>query len=301
VNRQVDFDEVRNAMDTLLFTQDTKDTIWSILAAVLHLGNVAFTDKRNPDVDEVAKVANKQTLAFAASLVGCDPKLLTSCLTMRKLSTGNVVVPYKVDEAGHTRDAMTKTLYSLLFEWIIKQINKTLEAGGTSKNGRGRGGGGMSDSIIALLDIFGFESFQTNSFEQLCINYCNEKLNNHFNEHVFKGEIAAYAAEGVVVPNLVFKDNKPILDFIEGKGDGLYSILDEQVNRIMVNGTDAKFLSKVQQMHGSHKHYIMPKRNNCPDPDTRNCFGVVHFAGDVFYNVRDFVEKNKVCVWRGGL
>ena len=62
----------------------------------------------------------------------------------------------------------------------------------------------------------------------------------------------------------------------------------------MVNGTDAKFLSKVQQMHGSHKHYIMPKRNNCPDPDTRNCFGVVHFAGDVFYNVRDFVEKNKV-------
>ena len=62
----------------------------------------------------------------------------------------------------------------------------------------------------------------------------------------------------------------------------------------MVNGTDAKFLSKVQQMHGNHKHYIMPKRNNCPDPDTRNCFGVVHFAGDVFYNVRDFVEKNKV-------
>ncbi|CAM9396064.1 unnamed protein product, partial [Laminaria digitata] len=286
---EVDFDEVRNAMDTLLFSQQTKDTIWSVLAAVLHLGNICFTDKRNHDVDEVAKVANKDVLAFAANLVGCDPKLLTSCLTMRKLSTGNVVVPYKVDEAGHTRDAMTKTLYALLFEWIIKQINKTLESGGVAKSGRGRGGG-SSESIIALLDIFGFESFQTNSFEQLCINYCNEKLNNHFNEHVFKGEIAAYAAEGVVVPNLVFKDNKPILDFIEGKGDGLYSILDEQ---IMVNGTDAKFLSKVQQMHGSHKHYIMPKRNNCPDPDTRNCFGVVHFAGDVFYNVRDFVEKNK--------
>ena len=103
------------------------------------------------------------------------------------------------------------------------------QSGGVAKSGRGRGGG-SSESIIALLDIFGFESFQTNSFEQLCINYCNEKLNNHFNEHVFKGEIAAYAAEGVVVPNLVFKDNKPILDFIEGKGDGLYSILDEQVN-----------------------------------------------------------------------
>eukprot|EP00904_Undaria_pinnatifida_P002449 jgi/Undpi1/12204/HiC_scaffold_5.g01880.m1 len=232
-------------------------------------------------------------LLVCVLLFFCACILLTSCLTMRKLSTGNVVVPYKVDEAGHTRDAMTKTLYALLFEWIIKQINRTLEvmdSGGVAKSGRGRGGG-SSESIIALLDIFGFESFQTNSFEQLCINYCNEKLNNHFNEHVFKGEIAAYAAEGVVVPNLVFKDNKPILDFIEGKGDGLYSILDEQ---IMVNGTDAKFLSKVQQMHGSHKHYIMPKRNNCPDPDTRNCFGVVHFAGDVFYNVRDFVEKNKV-------
>lgn len=109
--------------------------------------------------------------------------------------------------------------------------NTNGQAGGRSKNGRGRGSSSNSDSIIALLDIFGFESFQTNSFEQLCINYCNEKLNNHFNEHVFKGEIAAYAAEGVVVPNLVFKDNKPILDFIEGKGDGLYSILDEQVRR----------------------------------------------------------------------
>ncbi|CAN0044010.1 unnamed protein product, partial [Choristocarpus tenellus] len=127
-------------------------------------------------------------------------------------------------------------------------------------------------------------------FFQLCINYCNEKLNNHFNEHIFKGEIAAYAEEGVVVPNLEFRDNKPILDFIERKGDGIFSILDEQ---IMVNGTDSKFLSKVQQLHARNKHYIMPKRNNCPDPDTRNCFGVVHFAGDVFYNVADFVEKNK--------
>ena len=123
----------------------------------------------------------------------------------------------------------------LITRHAMKKKNRkrhTRQAGGGSKNGRARGSSSNSDSIIALLDIFGFESFQTNSFEQLCINYCNEKLNNHFNEHVFKGEIAAYAAEGVVVPNLVFKDNKPILDFIEGKGDGLYSILDEQVKQM---------------------------------------------------------------------
>ena len=124
-------------------------------------------------------------------------------------------------------------VFSLFFPpsppcWPTGAHHRVPQSGGVAKSGRGRGGG-SSESIIALLDIFGFESFQTNSFEQLCINYCNEKLNNHFNEHVFKGEIAAYAAEGVVVPNLVFKDNKPILDFIEGKGDGLYSILDEQV------------------------------------------------------------------------
>lgn len=79
-------------------------------------------------------------------------------------------------------------------------------------------------------------------------------------------------------------------------GCGVWVCLVPRLGRaqIMVNGTDAKFLSKLQQLHGSNKHYIMPKRNNCPDPDTRNCFGVVHFAGDVFYNVRDFVEKNKV-------
>lgn len=84
----MDFDEVRNAMDTLLFTQSTKDTIWAVLAAVLHLGNVAFTDKRHPDVDEVAKVANKETLAFAAKLVGCDPKVCTVGVGGRRCSGG---------------------------------------------------------------------------------------------------------------------------------------------------------------------------------------------------------------------
>lgn len=93
--------------------------------------------------------------------------------------------------------------------------------------------GGIPSTITfffaGVLNCAPFLLSLSRAHDQLCINYCNEKLNNHFNEHVFKGEIAAYAAEGVVVPNLVFKDNKPILDFIEGKGDGIYSILDEQV------------------------------------------------------------------------
>jgi myosin heavy subunit len=141
------------------------------------------------------------------------------------------------------RDAMVKTLYTLMFEWIICKINVTLEKNAGSSSARN-----AKDSIVGLLDIFGFESFVTNSFEQLCINYCNEKLNNHFNEHVFKHELAIYEEEGVSVKDLSYKDNMPILEFLENTHNGIYSMMDEQ---IMINGTDDKFLSRVQQVRSS--------------------------------------------------
>eukprot|EP00953_Heterococcus_sp_UTEX-ZZ885_P033801 17566-Heterococcus_DN1.PRE.1 len=183
------------------------------------------------------------------------------------------------------RDAMVKTLYTLMFEWIICKINVTLEKNAGSSSARN-----AKDSIVGLLDIFGFESFVTNSFEQLCINYCNEKLNNHFNEHVFKHELAIYEEEGVSVKDLSYKDNMPILEFLENTHNGIYSMMDEQ---IMINGTDDKFLSRVQQIHAKNPYHVMPTRKNCPDPEQRNCFGVYHYAGEVFYNVRGFLEKNK--------
>ncbi|KAG5177395.1 myosin I, high molecular weight-Acanthamoeba sp [Tribonema minus] len=280
-----DFDEVCNAMDILNFEESSQMEIWKIVAAILHFGNVKFTATAAFDKDETARIINTDTLNFAAGLIGINAQTFSRVLTQRILSVGKVVVPYKVREAMDTRDAMVKTLYALMFEWIIRKINMTLEknAGSTSaRNSR--------DSIIGLLDIFGFESFTTNSFEQLCINYCNEKLNNHFNEHVFKHELAIYVQEGVSVRDLSYKDNMPILEFLENGHNGIYSMMDEQ---IMVNGTDDKFLSRVQQIHSKSPQYVMPTRKNCTDPEARNCFGVLHYAGEVFYNVRGFLDKNR--------
>jgi myosin heavy subunit len=280
-----DYDEMCNAMDVLNFSDTDQMEIWKVLAALLHFGNVKFSDTAKVDRDVDAKIANPDVLSFAAGLIGVKPAALTKVLLERILSVGKVVVPYKVKEAMDVRDAMVKTLYALMFEWIIRKINQTLEKNAGSDSSRAAKG-----SIIGLLDIFGFESFVTNSYEQLCINYCNEKLNNHFNEHVFKYELAIYAAEGVTVDELDFKDNQAILDFLENQSSGIYSLLDDQ---IMINGTDEKFLGRVSQLHKDSPQFMAPKRKNCPDPEPGNCFGVVHYAGVVFYNVRGFLEKNR--------
>ncbi len=280
-----DYDEVLNAMDILHFSDPEQSEVWKILAAILHLGNVSFSKHANVDQDVEAKIVNSDTLSFAAGLIGCNASIISKVLTERVLSVGKVVVQYKVQEARDVRDSITKTLYSLLFEWIIRKINITLERNGTtnsSQRDRCR--------MIGLLDIFGFESFVTNSFEQLCINFCNEKLNNHFNEHVFKHELAIYESEGVEVEELDFKDNAMIVDFLENQNCGILSLLDDQ---IMINGTDDKFLNRVAQLHKTSPQYQVPRRKDCPDPDPGNCFGIVHYAGTVYYNVRGFLDKNK--------
>ncbi|CAM9661074.1 unnamed protein product, partial [Chrysoparadoxa australica] len=280
-----DYDEVLNAMEVLKFNDEEINSMWPVLAAILHFGNIRFTDKKTVDRDEDAKVVDQDVLNFCSSLLGIDPKAFVKVLTTRMLSVGKVVVPYKVKEASDTRDAMCKHLYHMLFEWIIRRINDTLESNSGSMSARN-----TKDSVIGLLDIFGFEQFVTNSYEQLCINYCNEKLNNHFNEHVFKHELDIYASEGIKVEDLAFKDNAPILDLLENSAAGVYSMLDEQ---IMVNGTDDKYLGRLQNKFASHPHFLTPKRKTCPDPDFRNCFGIQHFAGEVYYNVKGFLEKNK--------
>ncbi len=280
-----DYDEVLNAMDILHFSDSEQSEVWKILAAILHLGNVSFSEHANVDQDVEAKIVNSDTLSFAAGLIGCNASIISKVLTERVLSVGKVVVQYKVQEAKDVRDSMAMTLYSLLFEWIIRKINVTLEKNGasnTSQRGRCR--------MIGLLDIFGFESFVTNSFEQLCINFCNEKLNNHFNEHVFKHELSIYESEGIEVEELDFKDNAMIVDFLENQNCGILSLLDDQ---IMISGTDDKFLSRVAQLHKTSPQYKAPRRKDCPDPDPGNCFGINYYAGTVYYNVRGFLDKNK--------
>ncbi len=132
---------------------------------------------------------------------------------------------------------------------------------------------------------------QVNSFEQLCINFCNEKLQFHFNEHIFRMEQELYASEGINIPGTAFVDNQPTLDLLEAKVTGIFSMTDEEIN--VPRGSDEGLLQKVLAKHadGKHPNLIRPKARDCKD-FLKN-FGVLHYAGPVYYNVTNFLEKNK--------
>jgi hypothetical protein len=208
-----------------------------------------------------------------------DAKALEKSLCFRNVGNRSVIlVSYSVAEASTMRDALVKTLYGEIFQWLINKINSTLDLTEDTTN------------IIGVLDIFGFECFLSNSFEQMCINYCNEKLQFHFNEHIFRLEQEMYAEEGIVVPATDFKDNQPTLDLLEVKGEGIFAMIDEEIN--VPKGSDQGFLKKAISKHESNVNFDRPKTDKqCQD--SKNCFGIVHYAGTVYYNVHNFLEKNK--------
>ena len=145
-------------------------------------------------------------------------------------------------------------------------------------------------TIIGVLDIFGFESFENNLRQR--INYCNEKLQFHFNEHIFRLEQEVYASEGVTVPRTDFEDNGPTLELLEKKNTGIFAMIDEEIH--VPKGSDEKFLSKLISAYDKkHKSFVKPTSKNWRKDQQRCAFGIHHYAGEVFYNVEHFLEKNK--------
>ena len=212
---------------------------------------------------------------------GCDPEMIQKFLTHRHIGTKAdiVLVSYNISQAVDARDAMVKKVYTELFQYLVDKINKELSSSGISRH-----------KFIGVLDIFGFESFAVNSFEQLCINFCNEKLQFHFNEHIFRMEQSLYKEEGIIIPGTAFVDNQPTLDLLEIKVTGIFSMCDEEIN--VPRGSDKGFLQKIYQKHeGKHPNLIRPKNKDVLNH--LNNFGVLHYAGPVFYNVDNFLEKNK--------
>ncbi|GMI17925.1 hypothetical protein TrLO_g10564 [Triparma laevis f. longispina] len=267
------------AMEGLDFTKEDQMSIWKVVAGLLNFGNVQFEVDKNGTADDGAKISNADALRRGAELIGVDAKALEKSLCFRNVGNRSVIlVSYSVAEASTMRDALVKTLYGEIFQWLINKINSTLDTGVETNN------------IIGVLDIFGFECFLSNSFEQMCINYCNEKLQFHFNEHIFRLEQEMYAEEGIVVPSTNFKDNQPTLDLLELKGEGIFSMIDEEIN--VPKGSDQGFLKKAISKHESNPNFDRPKTDKqCQD--SKNCFGIVHYAGTVYYNVYNFLEKNK--------
>jgi myosin heavy subunit len=276
--------EMVEAFDKLDFPVDMVKYVFQLLAAILHLGNVFFEDDSATDGSRI--VGGNDGVALVAKLLHItDLPAFVSALCYKDLEIrGDVTkVALKASQAMDQRDAVAKTIYHQVFEALVKQINSSLSKGDRAKQD--------ADRMIGILDIFGFEVFQTNSFEQLCINYCNERLQTFFNEVIFKDELAIYEEEGVDCSGIKYQDNLECVRVIDGtRNTGIFSFLDEEC--VVPQGSDEKLLKKMDTAFSSksgaaYSKYYQQSRK------LPNTFIVGHFAGDVVYNVLGFMEKNK--------
>ncbi|OVA04934.1 IQ motif [Macleaya cordata] len=264
------FRMVMEALDIVHVNKQDQESVFAMLAAVLWLGNISFTVVDNENHVEAVE---DEGLTTVAKLIGCDVEELKLAFSTRKMKVGNdnIVQKLTLSQAIDTRDALAKSLYACLFEWLVEQINKSLEVG---KRRTGRS--------ISILDIYGFESFERNSFEQFCINYANERLQQHFNRHLFKLEQEEYIQDGIDWAKVEFEDNQDCLNLFEKKPLGLLSLLDEEST--FPNGTDMTFANKLKQHLNS---------NSCFRGDRGKAFSVCHYAGEVTYDTSGFLEKNR--------
>ncbi|CAA6659271.1 unnamed protein product [Spirodela intermedia] len=240
---------------------------FSSSCCILHLGNIDFT--KGKEIDSSIPKDEKSTfhLQMTAELLMCEPKALEDALCKRVMVTPEEVIQRTLDplSAVVSRDGLAKTIYSRLFDWIVDKINVSIGQDPTSR------------SLIGVLDIYGFESFKHNSFEQFCINYTNEKLQQHFNQHVFKMEQEEYTKEAIDWSYIEFVDNQDVLDLIEKKPGGIIALLDEAC--MFPKSTHETFSQKLYQIFKAHKRFIKPKLS-------RTDFTIAHYAGE-------FLDKNK--------
>ncbi|XP_024959969.1 myosin-17-like [Cynara cardunculus var. scolymus] len=264
----------RRAMDIVGISEEEQDAIFRVVAAILHLGNVEFAKGEEIDSSVLKDEKSRHHLNVTAELLMCDAKSLEDALIKRVMVTPEEIITRTLDPeaALGSRDALAKTVYSRLFDWIVEKINNSIGQDPNSK------------SLIGVLDIYGFESFKHNSFEQFCINFTNEKLQQHFNQHVFKMEQEEYTKEAINWSYIEFVDNQDVLDLIEKKPGGIISLLDEAC--MFPKSTHETFAQKLYQTFPKNKRFIKPKLS-------RTSFTIAHYAGEVNYLADQFLDKNK--------
>ncbi|XP_051706497.2 unconventional myosin-VIIa isoform X3 [Oryctolagus cuniculus] len=274
-----EYANIRSAMKVLMFTDTENWEISKLLAAILHLGNLQYEARTFENLD-ACEVLFSPSLATAASLLEVNPPDLMSCLTSRTLITRGETVstPLSREQALDVRDAFVKGIYGRLFVWIVDKINAAIHKPASQEVKSSR-------RSIGLLDIFGFENFTVNSFEQLCINFANEHLQQFFVRHVFKLEQEEYDLESINWLHIEFTDNQDALDMIANKPMNIISLIDEESK--FPKGTDATMLHKLNSQHKLNTNYIPPKNTH----ETQ--FGINHFAGVVYYETQGFLEKNR--------
>uniref|UniRef100_A0A8C5KHH6 Myosin VIIA n=1 Tax=Jaculus jaculus TaxID=51337 RepID=A0A8C5KHH6_JACJA len=274
-----EYANIRSAMRVLMFTDTENWEISKLLAAILHMGNLQYEARTFENLD-ACEVLFSPSLTTTATLLEVNPPDLMSCLTSRTLITRGETVstPLSREQALDVRDAFVKGIYGRLFVWIVDKINAAIYKPPSHEVKSSR-------RSIGLLDIFGFENFSVNSFEQLCINFANEHLQQFFVRHVFKLEQEEYDLESIDWLHIEFTDNQDALDMIANRPMNIISLIDEESK--FPKGTDATMLHKLNSQHKLNANYVPPKNSH----DTQ--FGINHFAGVVYYETQGFLEKNR--------
>ncbi|XP_037094410.1 unconventional myosin-XV-like isoform X2 [Pollicipes pollicipes] len=268
-----DFQALLSAMQVLGFSSDEQDNIFKILASVLHLGNIYFHRAPLKHGQEGVEIGSDAEVRWLGHLLGIETDWVRRALMTKTTEARNerVVTPLNIDQALDARDAISKVLYSSLFSWLVRRINQIVYKGSRKMS-------------ISILDIFGFEDFKENSLEQLCINYANETLQYHFSKHIFKLEQQEYLKEKIEWQSIAFQDNWPVLHLISKKPVGIFHLLDDESN--FPKATDVSLLEKLHYNHALDELYSRPRMSSME-------FGVHHYAGQVWYNVDGFLDKNR--------
>ncbi|KAI6072540.1 Unconventional myosin-Id [Aix galericulata] len=284
INDGAEFKAVADAMKVIGFKQEEIQTVYKIVAAILHLGNLKFS------VDgDTPLIENSKVVSIIADLLSTKSEMVEKALLFRTVATGRDVIDkqHTEQEATYGRDAFAKAIYERLFCWIVTHINDVIEVKNYDTTIHGK------NTVIGVLDIYGFEIFDNNSFEQFCINYCNEKLQQLFIQLVLKQEQEEYQREGIPWKHIDYFNNQVIVDLVEQQHKGIIAILDDACMNVG-KVTDEMFLEALNNKLGKHAHFS--SRKLCATDKTLEFdrdFRIKHYAGDVIYSVTGFIDKNK--------
>ncbi|KAM4731776.1 unconventional myosin-Ib isoform 4-T4 [Anableps anableps] len=286
------FRTVRNAMQIVGFMEDEMQSVLELVAAVLKLGNIEFKPESRCNGMDESRIKDKNDLKEMCELLGIEQSVLERAFSYRTVEAKmeKVSTTLNVAQAYYARDALAKNLYSRLFSWLVTRINESIKAQAKTRH-----------KVMGVLDIYGFEIFEDNSFEQFIINYCNEKLQQIFIELTLREEQEEYVREGIEWTNIEYFNNAVICDLIENNQNGILAMLDEECLR-PGTVTDETFLDKLNTICAEHQHFESRLSKNSKFLNDHslphNCFRIQHYAGKVLYRVEGFVDKNNDLLYR---
>ena len=275
--------ELRSALDTVGFSADEQTNLFTVACALLHTSNLTFVPSDAEDSSALDR--DNPSLRAALALLGVSVDALNGalCQVLMEVNSERLYKNLSIEKAHKAVEALMKATYGALFEYVVRRVNESIQAQQTPTS---QSRNTPESASIGVLDIFGFESFEVNSFEQLCINHCNEALQQQFNRFVFKLEQQEYEREGIDWSFITFPDNQDVLDLIEKKRHGILSVLDEQCR--LARCTDKSFALAVYEKCRDHPRFIVTKQQ-----EAMFCFSIHHYAGIVEYDSSNFLEKNK--------